>query len=515
MLVTLVVVSVCEGRLLNKPTNMDEHTLEGLNQQLHFSDAGSGDSLGSQVCGEGPFRESRSPERPGASGEDSPGTAVPGGSLFTCSTDTCCGAEGDAAQQLVHEGFELRGRRCRSAGCPRCGPQKAFRLSKRLEGELERFKNPQLWTFTIDPVACPDPRRIYHHLKRVRAAGEVVRSLFNAGHLEQRDYFCAVEFQMGERRSDGGATEQVHLHIIMDAKGTSEYPGGFIPHAAVQERWNRFRPAWAEKQEGWRGRHLGKVQFEKIDNRKGIAIYATKYIAKGSKEGLPEWFIGMIDQDRRCTLSSHSRGFWKVSEDRKPAKQRGRKCSRAKFRPRRFRERLQSCGHQVDMYFTQTFLVPGGVRSRPHFQETLPVAFAEAAELLHGNEVEEKRRVIPLSPGRLETFREFIKKRWDEIYQVNMWAKPGGWDDGLPGERQRLSQAGCRSGGMVGCRGTEAGPVACLDDQRGYTAVAEKARTRAAGKIKPWQAFGEGGTQVRRTYWYQGRGSPGDGDDSS
>lgn len=534
-------------------THMEDHSSPELNQQLHFSAPGSGESPSSQVCGDDPFRASRSPERPGASGGGSPGTDDLGGLSFTCSTDTCCGAgEGGGEQQLAHEGFELRGRRCRSAGCPRCGPQKAYRLARRLEAELERFKNPQLWTLTIDPKACPDPRRIYYHLKRVRAAGELVRTLFNAGYLEQRDYFCAVEFQMGDRRADGGATEQVHLHIIMDAKGTREHPGGFIPHGAVQERWNKFLPTWAVEQDGWRANRLGKVQFEKVDNRKGMAIYATKYIAKGSKEGLPEWFIAMIDQqDRRCTLSSHSRGFWKVSERKaKPAVavpsptqgtvaivdavlaraksvSPGRKASvrsrpagtlekprrSLKERPRPFRERLKRCGTQVDFYFTQTFRVLGGMKTRPHFQETVPVAFDEVAALMHVSEQEERRRVIPLSPGRMQTFREFIKTRESEIYRVDMRRNPGGWDDGIPGKRERVPQAGCGPGVLAGRGSAQAGQVASLDDQRSHSTVAEKARTGAACKRKSWEAIGEGGTQVRRTYWYQGRGSSGDDDD--
>lgn len=390
-------------------------------------------------------------------------------------------------------------------------------MSKRLEAELERFKNPMMLTCTIDPVACPDPRRIYTHLKRVRAAGELVRSLFNLGFLEMRDYFCAVEFQMGKRRDDGGATEQVHLHIIIDAKATEEHPGGFVPIWTVQERWNRFRPFWAVEVDGRPDGHLGWVQFEKIDNRKGIAIYATKYIAKGSKEGLPEWFMSMIDQDRRCTLSSHSRGFWKATAKAKPQSVlQKRRRKRARFKPRPFRERVADCGTQVDLYYTQTFLVEGGVKIRPHFRESVPAAFDEAAELLHVSEDEERRRVIPLSPARLETWQEFIKKRNAEIYQGNMRSNCGGWDDGIPGNGECVPQARSGVGGMARSGSAEAGQVARLDDQRGHQAVAETHRKRATGpKIKPWEAVGQGGTQVRETFWYAGRRSRAAGDDDS
>ena len=60
--------------------------------------------------------------------------------------------------------FQLVGCRCKSSSCSRCGPLKGWRLSQELAAELERFKFPQLWTLTVDPAACPDPRKIYDHL---------------------------------------------------------------------------------------------------------------------------------------------------------------------------------------------------------------------------------------------------------------------------------------------------------------------------------------------------------------
>lgn len=341
--------------------------------------------------------------------------------------------------------FQLVGCRCKSSSCSRCGPLKGWRLSQELAAELERFKFPQLWTLTVDPAACPDPRKIYDHLVAKRATGHLVRSLHRLGLLESKEYFVAVEFQMGKRNEDGTATEQVHFHLIVDAKG------GFLDHAAVSKAWDKFRPEWANVTSHLPGRRpgmLGFVQFEVINNCEGIAIYACKYASKGPAEGLPTWFEERIDEGHNCVLYRASRGFW-IERDKRRAEKREKaedvafwkrevwknedeeriwysnkedpdpQLERERFkakRPRRRKklvERHAACGKQAALikvirYGQQG--VEGWGLVRHEYKRTVGGTFEEMAAVLGADEVEARRMVIPLDPERWELFRQVEKE---------------------------------------------------------------------------------------------------------
>jgi hypothetical protein len=246
-----------------------------------------------------------------------------------------------------------------------------------------------MWTFTVDP-SVGNPRDVYEHLKRVRAIAETVRTLFNAGHLRTRHYFCAVEFQMGKRRTDGGpGTGQVHFHVLLDTNG-------FVPIAAVQGRWDSFRPSSAPpvERDYWL---LGKCEFEQVDNRESMAHYMCKYMAKGPQEGLPEWFRELLDEkdahgNRKFNAVAYtvSKGFWKqVEKDEPPpgpVDEEEEEEGEERTRKRTLTERLERCmTNAVLMRVRKVMADDGELIARHEFLGPLAEGWASIAERLEVN----------------------------------------------------------------------------------------------------------------------------------
>ena len=279
------------------------------------------------AVGRGPVRSGKVPT---ASGEVR---------TFTCSEGISSG-DGEPAE---YQGtpYEIRGRRCKSPLCPSCGGVRAWRLAEDLKNELGRMVHPQMWTLTINPGRHPDQEGAFTRLKRKRAVSELVRTLFNRGYLTSREYFCGMEFQSGDKSESGKGTQQIHFHLIVDAKD------GYIPFQVVHERWQRFAGQDAAP-EGEGDPPMGYVQFEPITNVDGIGAYVCKYLAKGSK-GVPRWFKDYLDDGKKnAVMYSASRGFWQSR--RGPEEQIEEKMVRGSRVRRPIDERIANCMTEADLF---------------------------------------------------------------------------------------------------------------------------------------------------------------------
>ena len=320
-------------------------------------------------------------------GQAGPPAAVP----FTCSIGKSTGddTEGAIAPKSLQDkeeegqkceeigerfGAQLRAARCKCGGCHRCGGAKAFKLSEKLLSKLQTMPNPMMWTLTVDPQ-IGDPLKVYKYVKEKGAIKELVRSLYERGYLRSREYFCADEPQTGKRRKDGGqGTGQMHYHVILDCK-----PEG-IPKHVVQERWDKFRPSWAPpaSRSYWL---MGKVQFEKIDCREGIAKYVCKYVAKGAKEGILPWLLEWLDAEpgRHHRPAHWSKGFFGPSKPklaptgpRKPRKKRT------------YSERLQSCFEGAALFWVQPAVAADGeIKRRYSYLAQLRETWLQVCERLN------------------------------------------------------------------------------------------------------------------------------------
>ena len=329
---------------------------------------------------------------------------------FTCSIEKSFGPLAEAALGASAEDFaaychggllvevegeEVHAVRCKSAVCKRCAGKRAYDLATRLGAVLGTFVNPMFWTLTIDPKACPDPRRIWDHLRSVAAICELVRSLGKRGHLASRRYFCVVEFQMGERIEDGREpTQQVHLHILLDAVQAG------IPHAVVHERWQRFKPEWAAERPGYPGL-LGFVQYEPVKRCEGMAWYLVKYVAKGPQDGMPGWWLEMLDEPREgrngrnCTLWSASQGFW-PKDPSKPAKRTLPEKLPKPPKPFKKRvpvaERVASCCTKANKFHVKRWMAADGtsVDAEYRYLGTMAESWGEVSGR-YGQDPEERR----------------------------------------------------------------------------------------------------------------------------
>lgn len=193
---------------------------------------------------------------------------------------------------------ELRAKRCRSWYCPHCCKAKGLFVRKKLVKALGGFQSLQMWTLTVDPsLFGGDPQAAYEYLSAKRCVAELVRTLRDQGLLLSERYFYVIEFHK---------SGFPHIHIIFDAK--------FIPHQAIQDRWNLFRPSWAGPAEGKRP-GFGMVRFsQRIDGKRTefespehAANYACKYLIKHPEEGYPEW---VLNSKRRIVRYRSSRGLF-------------------------------------------------------------------------------------------------------------------------------------------------------------------------------------------------------------
>ena len=96
---------------------------------------------------------------------------------------------------------------------------------------VRKFKDLLMWTFTIDPTLFSSPADAYRHVQTDRCIGEWVRSMWKAGYLHSRRYFCVVEWQMGKGEKAGA-----HYGSLPRAAGCrNSFPSttgravGFIP----------------------------------------------------------------------------------------------------------------------------------------------------------------------------------------------------------------------------------------------------------------------------------------------
>lgn len=232
---------------------------------------------------------------------------------------------------------------CKRAICPRCGKQKASKDADKLEEVLKGWRHPMMLTFTLNPKAFPDQREIFEWLKEKRYISNTIRFLYEAGYLESREYFAAMEFQMGEHRTDGSrGTEQVHFHVVVRTKA------GYVDFDRMSQIWNRGKPSFRRDyvpEPGKKAPQIGFAQFEKPKSAHGIASYCAKYVAK-SVEFIPAWYIEWLNEGHNATLVTKSRGlFAEFEPERKPIEEVDESRKRGPYEERRTLEKaIEFCG---------------------------------------------------------------------------------------------------------------------------------------------------------------------------
>lgn len=203
--------------------------------------------------------------------------------------------------EVVGVRHEVRACGCRSRFCRICAIPLGLRLRERLTDRIRFWNHLQMWTLTVDPDLFDTPAQAFLHVRNRRAIGEFVRALWKAGLLENRHYFCAVEWQQ--------RTAMAHYHLLVQAK--------HIPFALAAEVWNRNRPEGAGPVLGPRP-GFGSIRFSKCRFEGGgehAANYATKYLVKHPEHGFPDWVLNFPGQIRRYSTSM---GFW-GAPPKKPA----------------------------------------------------------------------------------------------------------------------------------------------------------------------------------------------------
>jgi hypothetical protein len=253
-------------------------------------------------------------------------------------------AGGDAGN--VFRTLEVRARRCKCGVCPTCASSVAWKESQRVQAVISNWQFPQMWTFTLNPSAYPDQRRILEWIKAKKCIATLVQSLWRKKLLRSRNYYAVMEFQDGSRNVEGRGTEQVHFHVLLDTPG-------FLDKRIVWELWESKAPPWRATGNVCDKHNpaMGFVRFDKVYEGEGLAAYLSKgvagYLSKGPKN-LPEWFIKYLDDGHNMQLKYASRGFWASL----PKREKGytRPPVTAKRKRRTVSERLANCKHDADAY---------------------------------------------------------------------------------------------------------------------------------------------------------------------
>ena len=198
---------------------------------------------------------------------------------------------------------------CRSRFCPDCSTSQGIALRIRVKAAISHWKSIQMWTLTLNPENFQGiPCEAFDYVRQRKAISEWVKALRKAGYLQDRHYFCVVEWQKD--------TEFPHWHILLQTKN--------IPHAEAARLWNRnFKPEMVshvqdekEREERLQKKNFGYVFFSKSkawQNPEHAANYATKYCIKYPEEGFPDW---VLDYYGRIDRYQVSQGFWSVNRVR-------------------------------------------------------------------------------------------------------------------------------------------------------------------------------------------------------
>jgi hypothetical protein len=192
--------------------------------------------------------------------------------------------------------YEARQSGCKSIWCDHCGPVIGRKLRARLLDRVKGWKSPMMLTLTVDPTLfLGGPQEAWQYVQDHRAIGNLVKWLWRSGYLLRRDYFCGLEFQGNDK---GGWP---HWHLLVDAK--------FVPFEKLGAAWGRNRSAdMGPVQEGRPA--FGFVSYTAggggSDASKAVN-YATKYLCKPPREGLPPWVKSYTGRVHRY---STSHGFW-------------------------------------------------------------------------------------------------------------------------------------------------------------------------------------------------------------
>lgn len=193
--------------------------------------------------------------------------------------------------KVVKTDFAVVGCSCRSRFCKRCGISRGLDLRHRVVNwsVAMDWRNPQMWTFSIDPELFDSPEAAYLHVRESRVFSLLMRELRRQGHVDSPEYFVVLEFQ-----KNGWP----HWHLLLD--------GAFVPWSRVVQLWNRHVPEGRVASRCGLGSvfYTKKGKFKSAEN---AVNYVTKYVIKNPQEGWPDW---LLDSRHNVPRYSASRGFF-------------------------------------------------------------------------------------------------------------------------------------------------------------------------------------------------------------
>lgn len=298
--------------------------------------------------------------------------------------------------------FEACPDRCRCRFCSHCCVSMGLKTRQKLtEVVNKKFTSLQMWTLTLDPKLFNSPEEAQQYVREKRCVSEWIRTLSKQGHLLSDNYFCVVEWQMGEHEG-AVRTEMIHFHVLLDAR--------FIPFGKAVEAWNRFRPATAAPvgesvtAENYKGHAplFGSVSFSmpEFEGKEHGASYATKYLIKHPEKGYPDWVLKSKGEIKRYTTS---KGFWKLDGEDQGAESGGDPDSESeqatedqkkehRHEPRSIEERTARCGMAtVILNVVEEVADDGEVTERRVFHSKLPRPLAEVKQHLGLGDVKGNR----------------------------------------------------------------------------------------------------------------------------
>lgn len=183
-------------------------------------------------------------------------------------------------------------RKCNNWMCPKCRKRRGFEFQRRLLEKLNLFKEPRLYTITINREWHESPKEAYRHVMRE----SLIPRLFRL--LGIKRWVWVLEVQ--EETGDGWP----HWHILIDVfdlKGMyynpelkiaipENPPSGddwiYIPHFFDLNRVHELLRKW---QIGEQCRLSVKKQDFKSPEH--AIFYISKYLIKMPKKSFPEWML--------------------------------------------------------------------------------------------------------------------------------------------------------------------------------------------------------------------------------
>lgn len=214
---------------------------------------------------------------------------------------------------------------CNSWLCEKCRRAKGFELRKKLIAKVAMFKQPRLYTVTINRDWFQSPEDAYHYVM-----GEKFLARLLTKEMGVRRWVWVLEAQ--EESGDGWP----HWHILIDVadlpgqwynkakkQGQTEKPDDvsdwcYVSHFFDLNRVHHLLRKWK----------IGEqckltVKRDNFANSEHAIFYITKYLIKAPRRGFPPWMLQT--RNLRFYQPSHEVGKMSTEDKKTPQKEPDKK----------------------------------------------------------------------------------------------------------------------------------------------------------------------------------------------